>query len=701
VSAEAAPALLLVVDDDAVLRLLTEQTLGEAGYRVAQAEHGQAAVALVTEQMPDLILLDVMMPEMDGFAFCAWLRSQPKGRRVPVLMMTGLDDGASVRRAFEVGATDFIAKPINWPVLVQRVRFLLRASRALEALAASEESLAEAQRLARLGSWTLDHESGALGWSAEVFRIFELEPARFGGTYEAFLAAIHPEDRARVDEDFSASVRGHSAYDVEHRLLMPDGRVKWVHERGVTEYGPGGKSLRSRGTVQDITERRESEETIRYLSMYDGLTGLPNRNLFDEQVTRAIDQAQRRRGHAAVLHVGLDRFSRINDSFGHQAGDESLRQVAQRLRASLRGGDYLGRTAESGVVGELARWGGDEFVVLLSDVRSSPDAARVARRLLEDLGRPYRIGGQEITFSASVGIAVYPDDGASAGQLISNASAAMNHVKEHDRGSYHFYARAMNADSWLRLSLESDLRRALERDELRLYYEPQVDRGGRLCGVEALVRWQHPELGLLVPERFIAVAEESGLIIPLGEWVMRAACTQSRAWRDRGYPPFPVAINLSAAQFRHRGLFGTIRSALADAGLAGDDIELELTESLLMDEVVEARVLLERLHAEGLRLAVDDFGTGYSSLSYLSSLPLDTLKVDRAFVREMLRDPRQTAVVRGIVALAKSLGLAVVAEGVESEEQAALLRQEGCDRMQGYLYDRALPPEGLERWLAA
>ena len=690
---------LLIVDDDPVLRLLTAQTLQAEGYRVAEAEHGKAAMDCLEAEAPDLILLDVLMPEMDGFAFCSWLRVQPRWQCLTVLMMTGLDDSESVRQAFEAGATDFIAKPINWSILVQRVRFLLRASQTLGALAASREELAEAQRLARLGSWTLDHATGVLRGSEEIDRIFERDRSEAGTTFAAFLDAVHPEDRSSVDEIFWKSVRNHTQYDIEHRLVMPDGRVKWIHQRSVTEYTSADRPRLSHGTSQDITERRESNAIIRYLSLYDGLTGLPNRGFFLEQADRAIAQAQRRHAELAILHLGLDRFTRVNDSFGHEAGDESLRQVTQRLRESVRAGDVVGHPGDSDVIAELARWGGDELVVLLSEVHDPADAARVARRLLEALGRSYRINGQDITLTASMGIAIYPHDGTTAMQLVGNASAAMNHAKAHEPGGFHYYAPKMNADSRLRLSLENDLRRALSHDELRLYYQPQVDAAGRLCGAEALVRWQHPEHGLMAPDRFIVLAEESGLIVPLGEWVAQQACAQNRTWRQRGLPPLRIAINLSATQFRHRGLYPMIMAALDHTGLPGDALELELTESLIMDQVVEVRTLMEKFQEAGLHLSIDDFGTGYSSLSYLSSLPLHTLKVDRSFVREMAREARQAVIVRGIVALAKSLSLAVVAEGVETEEQAEMLRQEGCDRLQGFLYDRPLPPEDFERWL--
>ena len=651
-------------------------------------------------EAPDLVLLDVLMPEMDGFAFCSWLRAQPRWRRLPVLMMTGLDDGQSVQRAFEVGATDFIAKPMNWSLVVQRVRFLLRASLTLEALATSREELAEAQRLAQLGSFTLDHDKGVLSGSDEAHRIAEHDPSESSVTLATFIAWIHPEDRDWVHEVFWGSIRDRTQYDIEHRLLMPDGRVKWVHERGVTEYAPAGNPRLSRGTIQDITERRESDAIIRYLSMYDGLTGLPNRTFFLEQVDRAISQAERRHAELAILHLGLDRFARVNDSFGHEAGDESLRQVAKRFRSSLRDGDTAGRAGASDVVTELARWGGDELVVLLNGVRSAADAGRIGRHLLEDLGRPYRINGQDVAFTASMGISIYPHDGTTATQLVGNASAAMNYAKEHERGGFHFYTRQMNTDSRMRLSLENDLRRALEHDELRLYYQPQVDRAGRLSGAEALVRWQHPEHGLMGPDRFIALAEESGLIIPLGEWVVQQACAQNRAWSERGLRPLRIAINLSATQFRHRGLYTMIMGSLDHTHLPGDALELELTESLILDQVAEVRTLMERFNEAGLHLTIDDFGTGYSSLSYLSSLPLHTIKVDSSFVREIPRNTRQAAIVRGIVALAKSLDLEVVAEGVETEEQAEMLRGESCDRMQGFLYDRPLPSEDFERWLS-
>jgi diguanylate cyclase (GGDEF)-like protein/PAS domain S-box-containing protein len=694
---------VLIVDDDPVGRLLIAQTLQQDGYRIREAANGRVAMTSVREKLPDLILLDVVMPDVDGFGFCGWLRAQPQFRRVPVLMMTGLEDADSIRRAFECGATDFIAKPINWPVLAQRARFLLRASQTLEALAASQASLAEAQRIAHLGSWSLDHASGALTWSEEVFRIFEQTPADFAGTFEDSLARVHPEDRERVHRAFWGSISKRREYDLVHRLLLPGGAIKWVHQRGLTVYTPAGDPLRSLGTVQDITERRESEETIRFLSLYDSLTGLPNRSLFDEQVQRAIPLAQRRETQLAVLHLGLDRFLRINESLGHAAGDNLLRQTAERLFNGLRACDCVARDRPPGAEVELARWGGDEFAVLLQDLHNPDEAARVAARLAAELAQPYRIDGQEVTLGASIGIALHPGDGGCAADLTANASAAMRHAKQHQPGGYHFYAPAMNAHSRIRLALESDLRRALERDgELRLHYQPQVDHAGALCGVEALVRWQHPERGLLEPDRFIPLAEDTGLIIPLGDWVLREACAQMRTWRDRGYPPLRVAVNLSATQFRHKSLVDGILAALAAAGLSGADLEVELTERQVMEDAAGGRGVLEALHAAGVRLAVDDFGTGYSSLSYLSFLPLDVLKIDRAFVRDTLTVPGQAAIVRAIIALARSLDLSVVAEGVETEAQAAALWREGCHAMQGYLYDRPLPPEELERrWLSA
>ena len=689
---------LLLVDDDPVVRMITRQTLSRAGYSVREAVHGRDAQLRLGEEAFSVILLDVLMPEMDGFEFCAWLRAQAGFKRIPVLMMTGLDDNESIQRAFDVGATDFIVKPVNASILIQRVRFLLRASQTLEELAKNRESLATAQRIAQLGSWRIDRITGKQDCSDEMFNILELSPERTLPFYDDYFSRVHPDDLARVTQIIQASREKGEAYDMVHRMVMPDGRTKWVSLRGQSELGPDGLPLSAYGTIQDITERQQSLETIRYLSSFDVLTGLPNRLLFEQQVNRALGRERRFGGLIAVLHIGLNRFKRINDSLGHQAGDAILVQVADRLKTASRACDYVGNTRA--VQGDdnngpsLARWSGDEFAVLLTDIRNAQDAARVTPRLLDTLGEPYTVLDQEVTTTATVGIALFPGDGDNANELLKNADSAMHHAKvTHENGGYAFYTPAINEQASLNLALEADLRRALVRDELLALYQPKVNRDGRIVGAELLIRWQHPQRGLITPDKFIPLAEESGLIIPVSEWVIETAARQVRAWLDAGHTGIGLAINLSPAHFRHPRLLDTLQDAVKRNGLSEDRLELELTEGMLMEDLDGTLRLLEQLNQAGMRLAIDDFGTGYSSLNYLTRFPIHVLKIDRSFIRNIDQDRNSLSIVRAVIAMAHSLNLQVVAEGVETQSQAELLHKESCDLIQGYLYGRPMPAE--------
>lgn len=697
---------ILLVDDDPVVRTITRQTLTRAGHAVREAVHGHDAQARLAEEDFSLILLDVLMPGMDGFEFCAWLRAQSAFARIPVLMMTGLNDNDSIQRAFEVGATDFIVKPVNSPILIQRVRFLLRASQTLEELTRSRENLATAQHIAQLGSWRIDRLSGHQEWSEELLGILELGPDQGAPFYDNYYARVHPDDRPRVMQVFEVSREQGESYDMVHRMVMPDGRVKWVNIRGQSRLGPDGAPLSANGTIQDITERQQSRETIRYLSNFDILTGLPNRLLFEQQVERALGHERRAGGLVAVVHIGLNRFKRINESLGHQGGDGVLVQVADRLKMASRDSDYGARAPEFHVTEDVApnlgRWSSDEFVVLLTDLRSAQDAARATGRLLKALEEPYNVLGREVVMSATAGIALFPGDGQSADDLLKNADSAMRHAKgTQENGGLAFYTPAINEQAGLSLALEAELRRALKRDELRALYQPKVDRRGRIVGAELLIRWQHPERGLVTPDKFIALAEECGLIIPISEWVIDTAAAQLRAWRDAGHGHLSLAINLSPLHFRHPGLLDSLSMAMRRNGLSQDRLELELTEGMLMDDLEDTLRLLEQLSRAGMSLAIDDFGTGYSSLNYLTRFPIHVLKIDRSFIRDIERDGNHLSIVRAIIAMAHSLNLEVVAEGVETEAQAALLNREGCDLIQGYLYGRPMPAEEFARRLQA
>ncbi len=436
-------------------------------------------------------------------------------------------------------------------------------------------------------------------------------------------------------------------------------------------------------------------EQVRTLAYYDSLTGLPNRLSYKERLANALDTASRRGSLVAALFIDLDHFSRINDTLGHEAGDHLLQQVAARLRASCREREDEVAVARHALDPEVARLGGDEFTVIMPGLEDPEDAGKLARRILSSLAHPFRLGGREIFINASIGIAVHPYDGKDIETLLMHADTAMYKAKEQGGNSYQTYSRSMNATALQRLTLENALRRALEREEFEVHYQPIVETAsGALAAAEALVRWRHPELGLLLPSEFIPLAEENGLIVPIGEWVMRRACMQNLDWQRAGFPPIRVVVNLSSRQLT-RGMTESVGRILRETGLEARWLGLELTETVLVNHQKEGADSLHALRAMGLHLAVDDFGTGYSSFSYLKHFPLDTLKIDRAFIRDITGDPGDAAISTAIIALGHALGLTVTAEGVETAEQVDLLRTQGCDQMQGYYFSRPLPAEGL------
>jgi diguanylate cyclase (GGDEF)-like protein len=441
-------------------------------------------------------------------------------------------------------------------------------------------------------------------------------------------------------------------------------------------------------------------EQVRTLAYYDSLTGLPNRLSHKERLAQALEQANRRGKLVGAFFIDLDHFSRINDTLGHETGDQLLQQVAVRLRASCRDReDQVGPAAEA-LDAEVARLGGDEFTVIMPGLTHPEDAAKLARRILSSLAHPIVVEGHEIFVNASIGIAIYPYDGEDLETLLMHADTAMYKAKEQGGNSYQAYSRSMNATALQRLTLENSLRRGLEREEFEVHYQPIVDaRSGAPVAAEALVRWRHPDLGLLLPSEFIPLAEENGLIVPLGEWVLRSACAQNRAWQDDGLTPIRVVVNLSSRQLT-RSLTETIGGILEATGLESRYLGLELTESVLVHQQKEITDILHALRAMGLHLSVDDFGTGYSSFGYLKHFPLDTLKIDRCFIRDITSDPDDAAITTALIAMGHALGLKVVAEGVETDPHQALLRKQGCDEMQGYLFSRPIPADRFAEYLA-
>lgn len=691
------PAIVLVADDDNAVRQFVRAAIEQIGLEVCEASNGREVLEQFTLRHPDVIVLDVMMPVMDGFAACSKLRGEAGGGQIPILMMTGLDDTDAIAMAYEHGATDFIAKPLNATILGQRIRYLLRGSQTLRALLRSEARLGLAQRIAKIGNWEWQPESGGFSASYELCRLMGIRPQDFGGTLDAYLQAVDIEDRERVHHALTQILTERTPCDIDHRIVLPNGSEFTVNLQAEAIFDDQLKALTIVGTAQDISERKRSEREIHRLAYFDSLTGLPNRVLFKDRVTQAIAHARRYQYNLALLFLDLDRFKITNDTLGHHIGDLLLKHVADRLMDSVRHSDTIGRTTDTDRNHELARLGGDEFTVLLTNLRDVQDAGKVARRILEALARPFSISGHEVFVTVSIGIAIFPTDGDSVDLLLKSSDTAMYHAKEQGRNNFQYYSNAMNAAANERLMLEAEVRQATEREEFVLYYQPQVDlRSGRIVGAEVLIRWLHPQRGLLGPNEFLQAATDTGIIRAIDEWVLRTACRQARAWQQRGLIVPSISINVSNSLFHGSTLLRAVQEALNETGLTANRLELELTEPIAMRNLEASLTILHQLKNLGVQLSIDDFGTGYSSLSYLQRLPFNRVKIDHSLIREILIKTQPVPMVRAIIAVAHSLQLDVLGEGVEQEQQRAILMAEGCDQAQGYLFGHPMPAAEFE-----
>jgi diguanylate cyclase (GGDEF)-like protein len=682
----------LVIDGDAATRVRARFELMAAGFRVTEAANGTTALAAIGESRPDIVLLDVQLPDLDGFEICKRLRSEPGGMDLPILMVMASEDEAAVEQAFKAGATDFATKPIQWALLRHRACYLVQAGEAFSrlrrmvvGLAESERRLCDAQRLAHIGTWQWLVERDQMLWSEEVFRILGVERETRPPSWEALLDSIHSEDRADVEKTLGAAVRGQKGWDVEHRIQTPGGELHFVHHQGVVDIDPLSGERRVLGTLQDTTERRASEEKIRRLAFYDSLTGLPNRRLLRERLERTLRFARTNDRQVALLFVDVDRFKWVNDSLGHAAGDRLLREVAARLVDSLRLGDGVFRAVRGDANHFLSRVGGDEFVVSLLAVDGAEVAGRVARRILAALSRPCSIEGKDIAVTASLGIALFPGDADNADALMRHADVAMYHAKKGGRNRYQFYTKTLSATADRALLIQAAMQRALHGGAFSLHYQPQVStRNGRISMLEALIRWEIPGKGMVSPGEFISIAEETGMILPIGEWALRTACRDCVEWQRKSLPNVGVAVNMSPIQLRRPETVELVARTLEQTGLEPRFLELELTESALLQHTNQVADTLDQLKRIGVRLALDDFGTGYASLSYLKRIPFDSLKIDREFIRDLGTDAGDRAIVSAIVAIARTFGLRVVAEGVETAQHERLVREEECEAMQGY-----------------
>jgi diguanylate cyclase (GGDEF)-like protein/PAS domain S-box-containing protein len=556
------------------------------------------------------------------------------------------------------------------------------------------ERLSLATAIANIGVWEWDLATNTIAWDATMFAIYGMAPvARV--LYEKWAAAVHPEDLPRVEDALHRAVGEKGKSSGEFRIIRPDGSVREVSVVRSSVLDEFGGVSRVVGVSIDVTERKQAEDALRrseaamtHSAEHDFLTGLPNRMLMNDRINQAIIAAQRHGKKVSVLFLDLDGFKHINDSLGHSIGDKLLQSIANRLVTCIRASDTV------------SRQGGDEFIVLLSEVDPPEDTAVAARRLLKETAKEYSIEGHSLHVTVSIGVSVYPDDGLDAETLIKNADTAMYQVKENGRRGFQFFKPAMHARTVERQSIEENLRRALERQEFALHYQPRIDlKTGEITGAEALLRWTHPTRGPIPPAQFIPVAEDSGLILPIGKWVLREACRQGRVWIDAGLTLRSVAVNISAVEFRSNDFLQDVFAILEETGLHPNLLELELTESVLMKHAAATEFVLKTLRARGISLALDDFGTGYSSLSYLRKFPFDALKIDKSFVREVTTTSGQKTIIIAIINMGRSLNLRVVAEGVETMEEVAFLKAHECHEGQGYYFSRPVLPEQFAKLL--
>lgn len=690
---------ILAVSQTLAIRELIRDCLQADNFLLAEAETTADVIQYLQNHLPALILLDATGPNQTGLALCRWLQAELPVNKTAILVLIGEQDN-TIEQAFSAGANDFVTMPINPVVLQHRIHLLLRNQLTTALLAQNQENLAAAQRIAALGSWEWDLRSGEMEWSAQVFDLLDYTAGEIAPSLEAWLAKISPSTNKTFRKLLEHCLAEGSAFDSVLTIVCQNGDPRFLQAKGeIVRYNQ--LNVLMRGILQDVTGQRYTEERLRFLASFDPLTGLCNRQQFIRQLDDHIQNDSREPKLAAIIHLGLDRFKRINQSLGHEAADALLTAVAGRLAMVSRSESRHVAAGGQAPGFELARWGGDEFVLLGTGLRSALDAAKLARRLLNEIASPYQIDDQTITVAATLGIVIYPNDGDNAIDLLKNAYTAMRYAKTATPGSYSFYAPVMNEQALLNFSLENDLRFAIERDELAPYYQAKVDMQGNIIGAEMLLRWLHPQYGLILPEKFIYLAEESGQITAISEWLLQTAGEQLHQWAQLGIDNIGLALNLSPLHIDHISLPLAIEQSIQLSGVNSHLLELELTEGTLLKNRQTTLERLTTLKNKGVNLAIDDFGTGYSSLSYLARFPIDTVKIDRSFLQNTA-NAADLNIIRAIIALAHTLNMRVVAEGVETQEQAELLRKEGCDYMQGFLYGVPVPAaEFTARLLAA
>jgi diguanylate cyclase (GGDEF)-like protein/PAS domain S-box-containing protein len=697
---------ILIVDDDPVVLKSLKDLLAIRGIVADTAIGGREAIACLDQKDYDLVLLDLQMPYVNGHDVMRHIKQS--SMNTSIIVVSGETSFEAARDACTQGAYDFLRKPYATDELMITVNNALNEKKLEKQNKLIQSQLRESERLHRYLVNTspdiiyiLDQDGHFTFINERVETLLGYDQNELVGKHYSIL--VHQKDIEVARYVFNERrVGDRASRNVELRLKCKDDSTQRFFDTrtlpielssmGIyqNENSPKKKTyLGTYGVARDITERKMAEETINFQAYHDLLTNLPNRALLRDRLSLAITQAKREEEMLAVMFLDLDRFKNINDSLGHVIGDELLQQVSTRLKSCIREGDTL------------ARFGGDEFTLLLPKIaRGNEDVSKIAEKINEVLKEPFMIDNNELYVSASIGISIYPRDGTNMDSLIKHADIAMYHVKDSGKNNYRFYSTDMTTPYFQNLSLETGIRKALDKDEFHLMYQPQINiKTGEIVGVEALLRWNHPEHGQITPAEFIPFAEETGMIVEIGHWVLRSACAELKRWRDAGLPEIRMSINMSARQLAEKTVVKHIASLLRDYGLPGHCLEIEITENTIMSDMDSVVHKLKELSKRGIYIAIDDFGTGYSSLSYLHKLPIQTLKIDRAFIKEVNMKHAGNSIINTIVAMAKGLNLNVIAEGVETQQQLDYLQEIDCSEAQGFLFGKPLTADVIAQLL--